>query len=542
MPNSRGELRSPWLVVGGWWMVVLPMQYNAVHMKSVLTPLDFLARSAWVYRDRIAVVDGERRFTYAELNERVHRQASALRALGVVPGDRVAVLAPNTVPALEAHFGVPMAGAVLVMLNTRLQAGELAWILDHSEARVVIADPQLAPGLPRHVHAISDYEGWLATGEFPAAGMPEPEEDGFIAINYTSGTTGFPKGVMYTHRGAYLNALGEVLEHGLTSASVYLWTLPMFHCNGWCFTWAVTAAGARHVCLRQVDPQKMVELIRAEGVTHLCGAPVVVSTLTQYCVAHSIRFERGLKIVTAGAPPSPAVIRAAEEMGADLAHAYGLTETYGPHTICAWHPEWDALPAAERAQLRARQGVAYLVAGTNLRVVDGEMRDVPADGQTMGEVAMRGNNVMLGYYRNPQATAEAFRGGWFHSGDLAVMHPDGYIEVRDRQKDIVISGGENISSIEVEKVLAEHPAVLEAAVVAAPDEKWGEVPKAYIGLKPGQTATAEELIEFCRARLAHFKCPKLVEFGALPRTVTGKIRKNELRARLSPPSVYTGVS
>jgi fatty-acyl-CoA synthase len=500
-------------------------------MKSVLTPLDFLARSAWVYRNRIAVVDGERRFTYAELNERVHRQASALRASGILAGDRVAVLAPNSAAALEAHFGVPMAGAVLVMLNTRLQAGELAWILNHCGARLAIADPQLAAELPKSVHAVTDYEKWLSQGRYPARDLPEPAEDGFMAINYTSGTTGFPKGVMYTHRGAYLNALGEVIEHGLTNSSVYLWTLPMFHCNGWCFPWAVTAAGARHVCLRQVDPQKMVELIRAEGVTHMCGAPVVVSTLTQYCAAHGIRFEGGLRIVTAGAPPTPAVIRAAEEMGASLAHAYGLTETYGPHTICAWHPEWDARPTAERAQLRARQGVAYTVSGTGLRVVDGEMRDVPADGATMGEVLMRGNNVMLGYYKNPQATEEAFRGGWFHSGDLAVMHPDGYIEVRDRQKDIVISGGENISSIEVEKVLAEHPAVLEAAVVAAPDEKWGEVPKAYIGLKPGQTATAQELIEFCRARLAHFKCPKLVEFGALPRTVTGKVRKNELRAK-----------
>ena len=505
-------------------------------MKSVLTPLDFLARSAWVYRDRIAVVDGERRFTYAELGERVHRQAGALRAMGVQPGDRVAVLAPNTVAALEAHFGVLQAGAVLVMLNTRLQAAELAWILNHCEARVAIADPQLAPALPQGIRTITDYETWLAAGSFPAADIPAPEEDGFIAINYTSGTTGFPKGVMYTHRGAYLNALGEMTEHGLTSRSVYLWTLPMFHCNGWCFPWAVTAAGARHICLRQVDAQKIVALIQAEGVTHLCGAPVVVSTLTQYCAAHGIRFAGGLKIVTAGAPPAPAVIRAAEEMGAELAHAYGLTETYGPHTLCAWHPEWDALPAAERAQLRARQGVAYTVAGTDLRVVDREMRDVPADGLTMGEVLMRGNNVMLGYYKNPEATAEAFRGGWFHSGDLAVMHPDGYIEVRDRQKDIVISGGENISSIEVEKVLAEHPAVLEAAVVAAPDEKWGEVPKAYIGLKPGQTATAEELIEFCRARLAHFKCPKQIEFAALPRTVTGKVRKNELRARTRGPA------
>ncbi|MGA2739036.1 MAG: acyl--CoA ligase family protein [Bryobacteraceae bacterium] len=501
-------------------------------MKSVLTPLDFLARSAWVYRDRIAVVDGDRRFTYGELNERVHRQASALRALGVQPGDRVAVLAANSIAALEAHFGVLLAGAVLVMLNTRLQTAELAWILNHCEASVAIADPELPAGLPPNVLAIADYERWLAQGEFPAAGAPATEEDGLIAINYTSGTTGFPKGVMYTNRGAYLNALGEVIEHGLSSSSVYLWTLPMFHCNGWCFPWAVTAAGARHVCLRQVDARRMVELIRQEGVTHMCGAPVVVSTLTQYCAAHGIRFEGGLKIVTAGAPPTPAVIRAAEEIGASLAHAYGLTETYGPHTICAWRPEWDAQPAAERALLRARQGVPYTVVGTDLRVVDGEMRDVPADGVSMGEVLMRGNNVMLGYYKNQQATEEAVRGGWFHSGDLAVMHPNGYIEVRDRRKDIVISGGENISSIEVEKILAEHPAVLEAAVVAAPDEKWGEVPKAYIGLKPGQTATADELIEFCRARLAHFKCPKQVEFGVLPRTVTGKVRKNELRARL----------
>jgi fatty-acyl-CoA synthase len=517
-------------------------------MKSVLTPLDFLERSAWVYRGRTAVVDGGRRFTYAQFRERVHRQASALTKLGIVPGDRVAVLAPNTVAALEAQFGVILAGAVLVMLNTRLQAGELVWILNHCEARAVIADPQLAPllesvrgELPHLAHLISDYEGLLAQGESPFTEsmftVGQPDEDGVISVNYTSGTTGFPKGVMFTHRGAYLNALGEVLEHGLTCRSVYLWTLPLFHCNGWCFPWAVTAAGARHVCMRHVDPEKIVELIRAEGVTHLCGAPVVVGTLAEYCAAKGIRFEGGLQIVTAGAPPSPAVIRAAGEMGASLAHAYGLTETYGPHTICAWHPEWDALPAAERARMKARQGVPYIVAGGCLRVVDPQMRDVPPDGQSMGEVVMRGNNVMLGYYRNPRATEEAFRGGWFHSGDLAVMHPDGYIEIRDRQKDIVISGGENISSIEVEKVLAEHPAVLEAAVVAAPDEKWGEVPKAYVGLKAGRQASAEELIEFCRARLAHFKCPKQVEFGPLPRTATGKIRKNELRARVGDAGV-----
>ena len=508
-------------------------------MKSALTPLDFLARSAYVYPDRIAVVDGERRLTYDEFNQRVHRLASALRRNGVVPGDRVAVLAPNSIAALEPHFGVLLAGAVLVMLNTRLQARELEWILNHCGAKVLIADPQLLPvvspvldGLQELTLVTDDYEGLLSQGEYPLTDPPPVlDEDGVIAINYTSGTTGFPKGVMFTHRGAYLNSLGEVIEHGLGPDSVYLWTLPLFHCNGWCFSWAVTAVGARHVCLRQVDAAKVVELIRQEGVTHLCGAPVVVSTLTQYCAANGVRFESGLKIVTAGASPSPAVIRAAEEMAADVAHAYGLTETYGPHALCAWRTEWNSLAPGDRAEIKARQGVPYLIAGTDLRVVDLRMRDVPRDAMTMGEVIMRGNNVMLGYYKNPKATAEAFEGNWFHSGDLAVVHGDGYIELRDRAKDIVISGGENISSIEVEKVLYEHPAVLEAAVVAVPDDKWGEVPKAYVGLKPGQRATPEDLIEFCRARLAHFKCPSSVEFGPLPRTATGKIRKNQLRAR-----------
>ncbi|MGH9581242.1 MAG: AMP-binding protein, partial [Terriglobales bacterium] len=434
-------------------------------------------------------------------------------------------------------FGVLLAGAVLVMLNIRLQAQELGWILNHAGAKALLADPQLLPILDpvrselKHLELVTDdYEGLLAEGEFPFADPPAPEEDGMICINYTSGTTGFPKGVVFTHRGAWVNAIGEALEHGLSNRSVYLWTVPLFHCNGWCFSWAVTAVGGRHVCLPQVDYERIVELIRREGVTHMGGAPVVVSGLTQHCARQGIRFENGLKIITAGAPPSPAVLRAAEQVGAEVTHAYGLTETYGPHTLCAWRQEWNTRPVEERAQLKARQGVPYVIAGTDLRVVDAHMDDIPADGSTMGEVVMRGNNVMEGYYLNPGATEEAFRGGWFHSGDVAVVHPDGYIEIRDRKKDIVISGGENISSIEVEKILYEHPAVLEAAVIAIPDEKWGEVPQAHVALKPERTASAEELIAFCRERLAHFKCPKQVLFGPLPKTATGKIRKAELRA------------
>jgi fatty-acyl-CoA synthase len=501
-------------------------------MVSPLTPLDFLARSVHTWRDRIAVVEDGRRFTYAEFGARVERQSGALAALGVGPGDRVAVLAPNGAMALEAHFAPMRLGALVVMLNTRLAAGELEWILRHCGAKVLLVDPSL-----KHLaanagvaHVIHDYESFLDAAT-PCPATPVTDENACIAINYTSGTTGFPKGVMFSHRGAWTNAIGEITEHGLNQHSVYLWTLPMFHCNGWCFTWAVTAAGGRHICMRQPDPCEAVRLIEAESVTHLCGAPVVVSSLAQYCAAEGVKFPRPLHIVVAGAPPPPAVIRAAEETGAELSHVYGLTETYGPHTVCAWKSEWDGLPAAERALMKARQGVPYVIAGTDLRVTDHYMNDVPADGETMGEVLMRGNNVMLGYYDNPKATAEAFQGGWFHSGDLAVVHPDGYIELRDRMKDIVISGGENISSIEVEKALADHPSVAEVAIVAFADEKWGEVPKAYVGLKPGCAATAAELIEWCRTRLSHFKCPKHVEFGPLPRTATGKIRKNELRAR-----------
>jgi fatty-acyl-CoA synthase len=504
-------------------------------MKSPLTPLEFLERSAFVYPDKLAVVDGDARISYEQFNRRIQRFAVALSSQGICQGDRVAVLAFNTSLALEAHFAVPLAGGVLVMLNTRLQPSELAWILNHSGAKVLLVDPRLMPAiaqvradLKQLAFIIDDYETFLSRGQLPFHSTP-PEEDQLICINYTSGTTGPPKGVMYTHRGAYLNALGEIVEHNLTAQSVYLWTLPMFHCNGWCFPWAVTGAGARHICLDHVTPEAIVELIQTEAVTHICCAPIVINDLCQYCVRNKVRFERHFRIITAGSAPAPATIRIAEELGADVSHVYGLTEVYGPHSICAWRREWDELPLAERAKLKSRQGVPYVPFGRDMRVVDVEMNDVPADGKTTGEVAMRGNNVMLGYYKDSEATADAFRGGWFHSGDIAVMHPDGYIEIMDRRKDIVISGGENISSVEIEKVLADHPAVLDVAVIAVPDGKWGEVPKAHVTLKEGSEATTQELIDFCRERLAHFKCPKVIEFGPLPKTATGKIRKNVLR-------------
>jgi fatty-acyl-CoA synthase len=504
-------------------------------MISALTPLEFLSRSSSAYRDCTAEVDGDRRLNYAEMQHRVNSFGAALQQAGIVPGDRVAVLARNGLLPLEAHFAVPLIGAVLVTLNIRLQCGELSTILNHSGAKILLGDGDLlAPlqairgGTPGVERMITDYESFLSEATGPITPHAPAEED-VISINYTSGTTGVPKGVMYTHRGAYLNAIGEVVEHGLSYRSVYLWTLPMFHCNGWCFPWAIVAVGGRHICLSEMNAERATNLIQDEGVTHLCGAPIVVRTLTEYCSQHGIRFDGGLKMVVAAAPPPPAVLRAAEAIGIEMNHVYGLTETYGPHSVCAWHSDWDDAPLEKRALLKARQGVPYVAFGTDMRVVDENMHDVAADASQVGEVVMRGNNVMLGYYRDPDATATAFRGGWFHSGDLAVMHPDGYIEVRDRAKDIIISGGENISSLEVERVLYEHPAVLEAAIVARPDDKWGEVPHAYVLLRDTAAVSEQELIDFCRQRLAHFKCPKAIHFGALPKTSTGKIRKNVLR-------------
>jgi fatty-acyl-CoA synthase len=509
--------------------------------RTELTPVAFLRRSAYVLPDKTAVVHGERRYTYRQFEERVNRLASGLRALGLRHLDRVAALLPNIPAMLDVHFGVPAAGLVIVPVNTRLNSDEIGYILEHSGARVLFVDHELA-GLVKPL----DLEGMTVirvddTGapgdpyeDFLAAQSPEPGEPWIedeyetISINYTSGTTGRPKGVMVHHRGAYLNAIGETIETGMTFESTYLWTLPMFHCNGWCFTWGVTAMTGTHVCLRRVEPGRIWELIDREGVTHYCGAPTVQIGIVNDPAAHPL--PRPVTCAVAGAPPSPTLLGRLKELGFRPVHVYGLTETYGPHTVCAWNADWDRLPADEMARKAARQGQGYVVADL-VRVVDDQMRDVPMDGQTLGEVVMRGNNVMTGYFEQPDASAEAFRGGWFHSGDLAVWHPDGYIELRDRKKDIIISGGENISTIEVEQTVARHPAVMECAVIAVPDAKWGERPKAFVTLKPGLQATEQEVIDFCRQHIAHFKCPAAVEFGDLPKTSTGKVQKFVLRDR-----------
>jgi fatty-acyl-CoA synthase len=508
--------------------------------RTELNPVDFLHRAAYVYPGKLAVVDGERRFSYRELAERSWRLANALRTAGLRKGDRVAALLFNSAPTLEAHFGVPAAGGILVAINNRLAGPEVRYILEHSGARFLLVDAELeqlvAPLALSEVTVIrydrtgtdDQYEPFLAaaSAEMPPSWLEHEEET--ISINYTSGTTGRPKGVQYTYRGAYLNALNEVIVAGMSPESVYLWTLPMFHCNGWCFPWAVTAVAATHVALRAVDPDLVWQLIDEERVTHYNGAPTVQLMIINHPKAH--RLAQQVTAMVAASPPSPTLLARMAELNFRIVHVYGLTETYGPITVCPTQVEWQELPADQRAKLLARQGQAYPSADL-IRVVDAEMHDIPQDAETMGEVVMRGNNVMSGYFSDEGATAKAFRGGWFHSGDLAVWHPDGNIELRDRSKDIIISGGENISSIEVEQTICAHPAVLECAVIGIPHERWGERPKAFVTLNDEASASADEIIAFCRQRLAHYKCPDAVEFGPLPKTSTGKVKKFALRER-----------
>lgn len=518
-----------------------------------MSPLSFLKRAAYVYRKQTALVHGDRRFTYPEFYERCRRLASALAQRGVGLGDTVAMLAANTPAHLEAHYGVPSLGAVLNSINYRLDAAAIAFILDHGEAKILLLDAEFAD-LGREAIALAkvkpvvidiadaavlnakpvgetEYEALLAQGD-PAYDMDLPQDEWqAIALGYTSGTTGNPKGVVTHHRGAYLNAVGNAVTWGMQKHPVYLWTLPMFHCNGWCFTWTVTAMGGTHVCLRKVDPLLIYELLEKEGVTHLCGAPTVLNMLINAAAKSPHKPKRGVKVMTAGAAPPAPIIGAMEELGFEITHAYGLTETYGPAVFCDWDAAWDALPLKEKAEMKARQGVSYVLE-EEVTVMDPEtMTRVPADGQTMGEIMFRGNIVMRGYLKNPKATQDALKGGWFHSGDLAVLHPDGYIQIKDRSKDIIISGGENISTLEVESALYEHPAILEAAVVARPDAHWGETPCAFVTLKHGMSASEEDIMEFCKTKLAKFKCPKTVVFTELPKTSTGKIQKFILRER-----------
>ena len=521
-----------------------------------MTPLSFLERSARVWPDKVAVIYGSRRLTYSEFAAETVRVASALRASGVEPGDRVAYLMPNLPEMLIGHFAVPLAGGVLVAINTRLTAEEVSYILRHSGAKMLVADAALLPvavaavdgaGTATQIVVATDAEAEPTSADLAAGSQlvsyPEflarhsadplpwsvPDELTPISINYTSGTTGRPKGVIYTHRGAYLNSFAQIIHSRHDEHSVYLWTLPMFHCNGWCAPWTVTAIGGTQVCLRDVRGDSIWQQLRQHGVSHLNAAPTVVSTILNASSAEPLT--RPVLITTAGAPPSPTTIAEMERMGFTVVHVYGLTETYGPITFCQFQPHWAELTVEQRAALQARQGVGMVTAG-GVRVVDEEMADVPADGQTMGEIVMRGNTVMAGYYLEPESTAEAFRGGWFHSGDLGVMHPDGYIELRDRAKDIVISGGENISTVEVEQALMSHPHVLEAAVVGVPDEKWGERPKAFVVLRPGTSATQQELIAHVKTKIAGDKSPReVVIIVDLPKTSTGKIQKFVLREK-----------
>jgi fatty-acyl-CoA synthase len=519
-----------------------------------LSPLSFIRRAAVVYPDRPAIVHGNRRITWHETYQRSRRLASALQRKGIGRNDTVAVMAPN-VPAIhEAHYGVPMAGAVLNTLNTRLDAATIAFTLDHGEAKAILTDRELSPVIKDALGQCkakplvididdpmaeggeligdTEYEAFLEDGDpgFEWA-MPENEWDA-ISLNYTSGTTGNPKGVVYHHRGAYLLALGNLLSWSAPLHATYLWTLPMFHCNGWCFPWSLAANAGTSVCLRRVEPAEIFKAIAEDGVTHFCGAPVVLNMIINAKPEERRPLPRTVEVMTAAAPPPPAVLQRMEADGFHITHVYGLTECYGPSVVCAWHDEWNDLLADARAQKKARQGVPYPVL-EDLMVADPETgAPVPQDGETMGEVFMRGNVVMKGYLKNPAATEEAFGGGWFHTGDLGVWEEDGYIALRDRSKDIIISGGENISTIEVEGAIFAHPKVLEAAVVAKPDDHWGEVPCAFVTLKDGEDATEQDIIGFCRDNMAHFKCPKQVVFGPLPKTSTGKVQKYVLRERV----------
>ena len=516
-----------------------------------LTPLDFIARAADVYGDRLAVVHGEIRRNWRETYARSRQLASALQRRGIAKDDTVAVLLPNIPAMVECHFGVPMAGAVLNTLNTRLDFASILYMLRHGEAKVLIADTEYLPlveelrqALPElqiiGVHdqvadtpavpvAWIEYEILLRTGDTEFDWQPPADEWDAIALNYTSGTTGDPKGVVYHHRGAALNAISNILEWDMPKHAVYLWTLPMFHCNGWCFPWTLAARAGVNICLRKFDPQQVLELIAQEKVTHYCGAPIVQSALANAPAEWRKAIQHKVSTMVAASPPSSAMLAQMVEMGFDITHVYGLTEVYGPATVCAKQEDWAALSLAEQAQKNARQGVRYHLQKA-VTVMDPEtMQPVPADGETLGEIMFRGNICMKGYLKNPAATEASFKGDWFHTGDLAVMNPDGYVRIKDRSKDIIISGGENISSIEIEDALYQHPAVIAAAVVAAPDAKWGEVPCAFIETRVGVTLTKEDVIAHCRKLLASFKVPKIIVFKELPKTSTGKIQKFLLR-------------
>jgi fatty-acyl-CoA synthase len=516
-----------------------------------LSPLSFLKRIASVFPDHTAIVHGERRISYGDFHERVSRFASALSGWGVEKGDVVAIMAPNVPALLESHYAVPLAGGILLAINTRLDASTVQFILGHSGAKIVLIDHELNPVMaealagmdakPRVIDIADaampdgrnigeiEYEDFLSGGDPSQPWILPTDEWQPIALNYTSGTTGNPKGALYSHRGAYLNAIGNVLAFQLNRSSVYLWTLPMFHCNGWTYTWAVTLAGGTHVCLRKVDPADIFRLIADEKVTHMCGAPIVLNMLIHAPAETKVPFDQTVEIATGGAAPPSAVISGMEKMGFRVTHLYGLTETYGPATICEAQDHWAELSLEDRSSQMARQGVGHpTLEEHDVRDPD-TVEPVPRDGETMGEIMIRSNTVMMGYLANPQATHSAFAGGWYHSGDLGVIHPDGYIEIKDRSKDIIISGGENISSLEVEEVLFKHPRIMEAAVVARPDDKWGETPCAFVVPVPGERLSEDEVVQWCRDNLASFKVPRHIVFGELPKTATGKIQKFVLR-------------